>query len=409
MIWHFFAASQRQWQLPRFRFRRISGIVLALALIASGCQAAPPAPTSQPSVLQLVSLSFPDASHGWLAAQDCPSGRTSGSGVACHTDILKSSDGGQTWTSVSRFLLTPKKVQFSANGTGWLIGSIGSSCGVDLCPNVIMVSSDGGKSWDRASTAGGQLVDLAAVSPDNVWALDTHCTKNETCQAIVDWSASSGQLWDNHLPPITGSAFSLVRAGPATAWVMATAPGGAHAVQVAATSDAGASWQVHPTPCVGPDYRSSFTSSRAGWLACRETEGQQAGTLPVYQTVDGGQSWQLTGGGSLPATTEGPVTPTAHPGGESSGAGVGGFVALDATHFLLALGDGNVLRSDDGARIWKTVLSAGEPLSDLVFAGPHDGWLLAATKVWRTTDGGITWQPVSVGSGNVGRSAGDRL
>lgn len=352
--------------------------ILLLFLAVSAC-AAPPA-TPDNGEVHLTRMSFLDPSRGWVAAAECPPRTSAG---ACRVRVYRTEDGGATWAQAARFLLSPSGLSFADAETGWLVGSIGTNCGSQTCPNVIMLTKDGGLTWDRVSTVSVDLVDVAAVSASNVWALGGLCTGQPSCPAMLLKTASAGQTWASQNLPIDGRAFQIQRLGTRTSLVGGITSAGA---RISATRDDGAVWQSLAPPCQGQAGSFAFRSAAEGWYVCAGAPGGAVSRLDVLHTVDGGKTWiplaQVDAGGSAVPT---PTVGTAATGRVS--------VAFPSSEEgWIASGSGLVRHSADGGKTWITAFDAKERVLQIQFVDPTHGWILGTTSVWRTTDAGKTWQ-----------------
>lgn len=73
----------------------------------------------------------------------------------------------------------------------------------------------------------------------------------------------------------------------------------------------------------------------------------------------------------------------------------------------IGLSNGNVLRSSDSGRTWTTVLKAGEEISGFLINNTDSRQLLVSTfsdGIWKTTDGGDTWEEVDGGLSDLKKS-----
>lgn len=159
---------------------------------------------------------------------------------------------------------------------------------------------------------------------------------------------------------------------------------------VATSSNSGASWSSIslPAPPIGSCQATSirFISAEVGWVT-----GSCQGTADLWQTVNGGVSWQVRGlGDAVPATERVLVSLP------EEGASGGIFTTVTT---LGANSDQLRVFSDNGG-IWTAVPSESLPAGRLVisFAGSSDGWVLDATSgkgalalVYQTSDGGRDW------------------
>jgi len=159
---------------------------------------------------------------------------------------------------------------------------------------------------------------------------------------------------------------------------------------VATSTNSGTSWSSIslPAPPTGSCQATSvrFTTSEAGWVT-----GSCQGTADLWQTVDGGVSWQVRDlGAAVPATERVLVSLPQ----ESARGGL--FTTLTTLGTLSY----QIRVFSDNAGTWTAVPSESLPAGRLVisFAGSTDGWVLDATSgkgalalVYQTFDGGRDW------------------
>jgi photosystem II stability/assembly factor-like uncharacterized protein len=369
-------------------YRRIILVAILLSVVACAN------PNSSGSSVggytrQLVSQSFVDANNGWALAAECPDDAKSSASFACRSIVYGTSDGGQNWATDARVLLTPKQFRFVDRQTGWLIGSIGKKCGPSVCPNVVMLSVDGGKTWNRVSTVSGELLDLAALSGNDAWAVGRICSDAVNCHAELVKTTTAGQIWDNREVAFTGRDVRLERAGTSAGWVGGTVEGGTGPT-LFATVDAGSSWSPLTEPCQGGSTSFDFINPSVGWLICftSGTKADQNGIGQAYRTSDGGQTWSRLG----------PVTgsPAASPVAATQSAPSAGLRFVSADQGWLALTDGRLFATADGGQTWRKAADLAPGLVDLTFFDSTNGWALGVGQIWRTRDSGASWTPVSV-------------
>ncbi len=198
-------------------------------------------------------------------------------------------------------------------------------------------------------------------------------------------SANGGRSWQVVLPgggPHTGLALSASYfLGPDLGWAVhqysrSTSNGSARQVTtILGTSDGGRHWwQSAPLPgtgtgcCSSFSYQLDFTDARHGWLYGMLWEIQDSEVWQVaeqlWRTADGGRTWSVVRG-HLPLQG---VTDSADE------------TCPDAAPFGIA------------------------------FANQQDGWLTASScatigsrpRIWRTTDGGVTWTPTGLPTPGTG-------
>ena len=184
----------------------------------------------------------------------------------------------------------------------------------------------------------------------------------------------------------------------------------AGAGRIMATSDGGHAWtrQYAGTAALR---QVDFTDAAHGWAV-----GQ--GTL--MSTADGGATWTTRpeprlNGQCAAVSAVHFVSPSlgyaiaASADSTSAGAGAGsaGGAAAGAAN-----AGGQLLRTTDGGVTWAPVSGAPANAQAVCFGGPRDGYVGSPGRIWRTTDGGTTWSPTftepAASSGqSAGQQAGD--
>jgi len=184
----------------------------------------------------------------------------------------------------------------------------------------------------------------------------------------------------------------------------------AGAGRIMATSDGGHAWtrQYAGTAALR---QVDFTDAAHGWAV-----GQ--GTL--MSTGDGGATWTtrpepMLNGQCAAVSAVHFVSPSlgyaiaASADSTSAGAGAGsaGGAAAGAAN-----AGGQLLRTTDGGVTWAPVSGAPANAQAVCFGGPRDGYVGSPGRIWRTTDGGTTWSPTftepAASSGqSAGQQAGD--
>ncbi len=352
---------------------------------------------------ELASMSFVDPRTGWAVAADCTTQADKSASSACESEIYGTIDGGKSWVPTSRVLLTPRRLTFPDPKAGWLIGSIGLHCGANLCQNVIMLSEDGGKKWNRVSTVSAELTDVAAVSKNDVWAVGRACPANRDCSGVIVHTESGGQLWDNHELPIVSPELRTGRVSSLVGWVTRT-DAVAGAQPLAMTRDGGASWTVVPTPCEGDGALADFTTPRDGWLVCSKGQASSA-PFTVHRTANGGATWETVDSiptpGPVNASSSRRVTATDVSGTLAAPTLLARSLQVSPTgNAWVALTTGQlVLVPTDATRT--AAPSTDESLKEVRFLDNQHGWLLGSRSIWSTDDGGHTWVKSTVVAGPV--------
>lgn len=157
------------------------------------------------------------------------------------------------------------------------------------------------------------------------------------------------------------------------------------------SSDWGSTWRYTSPPSPGDpiaNYSSvSFINSADGWLIASISKG-----LGVDHTVDGGKSWTSA---LLPK-----VTSTGRIGDSLSFANPNdGFVTIEP-YSSSGANTSAVLASTNGGSSW-SVVNQKAPVGKVKFVSSSVGWGLSpnGTELYHTKDGGVSWQKVTLSSG----------
>jgi photosystem II stability/assembly factor-like uncharacterized protein len=286
--------------------------------------------------------------------------------AALGTVLLKTTDGGKTWNRLA--LPGPDQVNIGFGGYSFrFIDAMHGFVGAyrSLLPSgrvtFILGTSDGGQTW--------QQVNVPSVGVGTIWFSDS----------LHGWNLTgvAGP------PPPPGSTVS------STLEV------------VYATKDGGLTWSLQTLPdpiiagtagCIGfeGNMTARFADANNGWISgvtlCFAPNGTitTQGTL-VWTTNDGGANWTVH---QLPAGVISiydriQVTGTLQMRQP-------GVLQLSSTSFEQVL----IASDDGGATFTETPLPAQNgQIAALTFSdGSHGVLLTSDGHVWRTTDGGATWQ-----------------
>ncbi len=301
---------------------------------------------------------------------------------------------------------------------------------------------DGGKTWQNVTPqdvpAGIEPVfQVTAISPLAAWMIvpDPNDYKKGTLYRTTDggqtWQSSAVPFGSGYIQSVDGKKYAVILADRGVA-------AGSQAVDLYQTSDGGATWNLvyHVDPQNPAADGIPFGGDKSGVTFLDSTHGWVTGFSPVdggtyiYATQDGGKTWkpvQL----SLPAgwsqaqiDTKPPVffggqdglltlrastnvsqmaLFVTHNGGESWQATTPldgfGFVSIpDAKNAIVW--DGTKLHySADAGQSWQERtpnVDLSQGLIALQFVDPNTGWALSqngdGARLYRTTDGGTTWQ-----------------
>ena len=161
-----------------------------------------------------------------------------GGRVGGPTHLLRSNDGGATWTSSSLegLIAMITDVYFSSPDTGFVFG--GTDANIQLAHAIILRTVDGGANWT----------------------------------AVYESARPFEIIWKAHFPtPETGYA-TLLSYAPNTLERF-----------VAKTTDGGLSWSDRPLAGNGAKaFGIGFLTENTGWVGCDNS---------IYETSDGGETW----------------------------------------------------------------------------------------------------------------------
>jgi len=346
------------------------------------------------TIIAASSLSFVSSTIGWVSARTM-------CGVS---QLMRSTDGGRTWTRQS----SPagdaglQAIGAADASHAWAAGTAGALFGG---PGEIAATANGGSLWTNESVPlANQYIAVSPIDSSHAAVAGYFCTPGGVCTGGVATTADGGVSWSAHASPVSLPA-AMAFVSPAAGWL--GGGGGCHAggcaPELAKTSDGGATWQSESVPLSGEVAGISFPDALHGWAVSGNG---------IVSTSDGGGSWQAE---SVPA-----------PGGPPCVLNCPSF-DLRTVHFVDDLhgwaggavcsaapcSPAAVLATTDGGSTWtEQSLPAGMQYADSLSAvdaqhvwvggltdcdttgfSPHACWVVVAS-----TDGGASWTRVLDGS-----------
>jgi photosystem II stability/assembly factor-like uncharacterized protein len=325
--------------------------------------------------------------------------QTTGWAVADKTTIFRTTDGGNHWVDVTpHYSGSPIQIMPSfVDSTHAWIGYVGV---MDQSPITVLRTSDGGQSW--------QQVTIAANQPTNVVSLQFRGSNYQQgwLLAGIDGgpgvghegfglyiTTDGGQSW-SALPSIYTSDLigGLSFLNTTTGFL---AFGGPYSTpQLSVTHDGGRTWKNLSLPAVPgvPGQADAYfttppvffgnTGFLPVYLASMVSSGKAgAQGFVIYTTSDGGTTWVAKNYTTLLAVG-GPLSPS-------------DLYIVDPMHCYVTDQKGATWLSSNAGTSWiKLAGTVGNGVTSLSFTDGLHGWA-AGGGLWRTTDGGQSWQAVT--------------
>ncbi len=290
-------------------------------------------------------------------------------------DLLKTTNGGSTWTTVTVTSMDPGDSHYRV----YLVnGDSGSIVYAHTDGGDLHRSPDGGTAWvkvyDHLSAANLDMPSGSAV-------FGVH-----NANSRVIGSSDSGSTWRDCYGPGTSSTFSALDFTSETT---------GHAItntEYTRTIDGGATWSLSTAESLGIDMMLTDmtfleTQPDTGWIVGTPPGG--SGLPSVYKTVNGGAQWLSMDETAMVAARR--------------------VTFADADNGWVADSYGKLWHSTDGGNSWAKVAHPAHTVWDIEFYDAAHGWLTynpsdgTTLCVSHTTDGGSTWTTQTVA--NLGGGA----
>ena len=306
------------------------------------------------------------------------------------TAVVATTDGGSLWHVVGAL---PRANQYS-----WSSDQIGYAFDPDLA-----ITTNGGRSWRSVPHPGSRIVALAPMH-GQPWA--AYIDKNMMRVSAL----ANGGTWHDlafAAKPLDSDPrwISLIRINPNVALISWDVVGSATrdaiipAPQLAITTDAGAHWQSHRVPCGSFARVFDAATPTTIWMICGLID-EPSGPVAIYTSHDLGEHWQVQAANDT-------VSPTGHtinvPPGPGAFLGNGELTAVSDSVAYTNLDRGIPEATHDGGRTWTAPLPGTAPegfFGTIVSLDTRHAWISQSydpPRLWRTIDGGHTWQILSQG------------
>lgn len=356
----------------------------------TGSQPATPAPSISPSPtssepLAALTLQPRPPALTSLAFADGTHGWLGGAGV-----ILATADGGRTWHKAWSGAGTVLELATLDRTHAWAVARVAAD-GTLSAPELLR-TTDGGVRWTATKLAHG-LAALDFVSPSVGWAIEGGSTGSSFFgggpQGRLVRTTDGGRTWtDAGAGIVTATCFVDARQG----W----ASGGS---TIRRTLDGGRTWRsVAKRPNAAFAFDSALTCKGGTLWLFQDIEGGAGGHVNYagWRSTDGGRNWhQVLANSFFPGSAPGIGQADAEPGP---------FTALSASTAIElgvspAAEESSVTITRDGGRTWRTSTLEGlgsQVAAGLAFPDPGHGFALGWDHAQQsillgTTDGGRTW------------------
>jgi photosystem II stability/assembly factor-like uncharacterized protein len=378
-------------------------VILSVSACASGTAVENPA--SQPNAPEIRFMQMLSPSQGWVLTTD---------------RLIWTSDGGANWSDIT----PPQAARSIVKGAffvnpqeGWLVAS-GDQDPTGATQITGFHTEDGGATWesvdigepdnDYTSSLSGQAY-IHFIDPQHGWVVVKLASSSNFSVGDLFRTTDGGVTWTKLSIPI-GDPIRFVT--PSDGWTAGGAPGD----ELYVTRDGGTSWE-RQTVSSPPIFRSSdplydlpFFDGPRGILAV-SFSGNPSG-VAVFSSGDGGRSWKLTRSVQSPSSVEIDMPiPSDVVGSET---------------WIAAASDGSrIFATSDAGKSLQEIAPNGFPtggVADLDFSTAKDGWAwgnfgecppglktgcVVIGRLFKTTDGGQTWEKVDLPASADSSEAGD--
>jgi photosystem II stability/assembly factor-like uncharacterized protein len=318
--------------------------------------------------------------------------------------LLKTTDGGKTWTAIDLAFLGFNKAVRRVSFIDANIGFIGGD-------GFIAKTTDSGKTWKRVEPSN------AYPYVNDIYFLDSstgYVTSGFNGGGIYK-TTDAGETWES--VSLSGTPFSIHFNGNTGCMVGEIDAGSATSFGrlLSITKDGGKSWKAISNAEYDSYSDGSFVTEKVGYLA--HWPSSYTNNNNYFKTVDGGENWlehstNIEGdypfikffneqkgvmiGEAVLRTEDGGKTWTKFPhemGYYNQIRGIE-FVS-ENTWFIGTYSDGFIYRTTDGGKSLVKISQIPGPLISMDFASAQIGFVgTLFGKIYRTTDGGITWKVV---------------
>ncbi len=312
----------------------------------------------------------------WLSASPCHPGEpffdSPGGPPVCHdtSTLLRSSDDGATWKTVAAApAVVPDGPRFFNDHDG--IGTT-RACNDAGCTLTLYATTDGGATWTKR----GPVPGTASLIPQFRDAMHgatsiIECDPENRCTHRLTRTADGGKTWTSE-PAVFVASFPTFAASFAVTSDAVLVSGGT--TGIGRYDLATRQWAESVTGAVPQIYPVGFMSDEIGYALSPDV---------FLRTGDGGATWEPAP--SPPSRLQSVVLSLDR-------------AALWATPFCSDICSDLVYRSVDRGQTWEPRTLPHANNGTIVAADRSRAWIILEDGLWRTDDGGLTWNLIDPSS-----------
>ena len=282
--------------------------------------------------------------------------------------IITTQNGGAAWIDqTTRLNLVLNKVDFPSLGMGYTIGRMGSGY---TATSFVLKSADSGENWEVSdSLANSWFLDLHFINEQKGWVVGVNF---EDTSGFIIHTQDGGYSWTIQYSYPNNGFTSIYFTDELNGW--ASLYSGANLLH---TTNGGISWNLKPTGHTYQPEEIFFIYSAIGWVIGHTSSPL---TAKIIKTTDSGFTWQDVS----PQNTYDWLYDI-------------DFIS-EQTGWIVGE-HGKVFEASDGGTNWIRIWQDNYPAFETVdFVNENVGWivttelLISETALFYTTNGGETWE-----------------